>query len=209
MGLDRADAAARQTFTQQNPDAQIDAGYSRVQNGRIRLTFTHSQIREMVTAMPSWYFYPERGNLALASTFLRRLGIVLVAIAIGATAGVSVVVSLIAASGVDTSISARHALINAAPVMRPPAASPALVISFPASEAGVLQRGPGSPSGSEKSGPEIAAASEPTHIQAGAVIEPAPSKRRAPKPKKHHAGNRWRSERIRQRLGLVDRLKPQ
>jgi hypothetical protein len=158
--------------------------------------------------MRSRYFHQEWGYVAPASAFLRSTGIALVAIAIGATAGVCVVVSLIAASGEDTSLSARHALITAAPVVRPPAISAAPDISSPASASGALHPAPESLSGSQKSAPAVAAVSEAIHVKAApAPVEQARSKKRVTK--QRYAGNRWRDDLIRQRLGLLERLKPQ
>jgi hypothetical protein len=64
-------------------------------------------------------FHPEWGYLAPAPSFMRTLRIVLVATAIGATAGAAVVVSLVArpASGSADSSIASHALVTAAPVV--------------------------------------------------------------------------------------------
>jgi hypothetical protein len=67
-------------------------------------------------------FHPEWGYLAPAPSFLRTARIALVATAIGATAGVVVVVSLVERPGSNddnTSIAA-HALVTSAPVIAPP-----------------------------------------------------------------------------------------
>lgn len=62
-------------------------------------------------------FHPEWGYLAPAPSFVRTLRVVLVATAIGATAGAAVVVSLLArpASGSADSSIAAHALVTGAP----------------------------------------------------------------------------------------------
>jgi hypothetical protein len=64
-------------------------------------------------------FHPEWGYLAPAPSFMRTARVVLVATAIGATAGAVVVVSLVARPGADadnTSIAA-HALVTSPPVV--------------------------------------------------------------------------------------------
>jgi hypothetical protein len=70
-------------------------------------------------------FHPEWGYLAPAPSFMRTLRIVLVATAIGATAGAVVVVSLVERPGADddnTSIAA-HALVTSAPIVTAPVAA--------------------------------------------------------------------------------------
>jgi hypothetical protein len=71
-------------------------------------------------------FHPEWGYLAPAPSFMRTARIVLVAMAIGATAGAAVIISLVqrpAADAADTSIAA-HALVTSVPVVdEPPVAS--------------------------------------------------------------------------------------
>lgn len=156
--------------------------------------------------MRSRYFYPERGYLAPASRSLRTVGIALAAMAIGAAAGMSVLASLIAASGVDTSVSAHHALITARPVARPPATLAAPGVFSPVSESG-FHPAPASLSASQKSAPAIAAVSEAVHVEAARAVERAPTKKRVTNGRR--ARNRWRDDRIRQSLGLVERLKPQ
>lgn len=157
--------------------------------------------------MRSRYFHPEWGYLALAPPSLRIVGIALVAMAIGAAAGMSVLASLIAANGMGTSVSEHHALITAAPVVRPPAASAAPVVFSPASENGILHSASETLSGSQKSAPAVAAVSEAVHVAAAPAVERAPTKKRVTNGRR--ARNRWRDDRIRQRLELVERLKPQ
>ena len=71
-------------------------------------------------------FHPEWGYLAPAPSFMRTARIVLVATAIGATAGAAVIISLVqrpAADAADTSIAA-HALVTSVSVVdEPPVAS--------------------------------------------------------------------------------------
>jgi hypothetical protein len=68
-------------------------------------------------------FHPQWGYLAPAPTFLRGARIVVVATAVGATAGAAVVVSLLGRPGADADNSiAAHALVTSAPVAS--AASP-------------------------------------------------------------------------------------
>jgi hypothetical protein len=63
-------------------------------------------------------FHPQWGYLAPAPSFLRGARIVLVATAVGATAGAAVVVSLIERPGADVENSiAAHALVTSAPVV--------------------------------------------------------------------------------------------
>jgi hypothetical protein len=73
-------------------------------------------------------FHPEWGYLAPAASFMRTARIVLVAMAIGATAGAAVIISLVqrpAADAANTSIAA-HALVTSVPVVdEPPVASAA------------------------------------------------------------------------------------
>lgn len=155
------------------------------------------------------YFQSEWGYLAPVAARHRAVGFALVAIAIGAAAGASVVVSLITASDLDSSISAHDTLVGAAPVVRPPPASAAPGISVPASEGGFLERDAPSLSETQKTNPAMAAVAEPTHVDAGALMEQGSKKKLATKPKKHRAGNRWRGDRIQQRAALMERLKPQ
>jgi hypothetical protein len=77
-------------------------------------------------------FHPQWGYLAPAPSFLRGARIVLVATAVGATAGAAVVVSLLERPGADADNSiAAHALVTSAPVSTagsiraPTAAAPA------------------------------------------------------------------------------------
>jgi hypothetical protein len=71
-------------------------------------------------------FHPEWGYLAPAPSFMRTARIVLVAMAIGATAGAAVIISLVprpAADAGNTSIAA-HALVTSVPVVdEPPVAA--------------------------------------------------------------------------------------
>jgi hypothetical protein len=71
-------------------------------------------------------FHPEWGYLAPAPSFMRTARIVLVATAIGATAGAAVIISLVqrpAADAANTSIAA-HALVTSVPIVdEPPVAA--------------------------------------------------------------------------------------
>ena len=159
--------------------------------------------------MRSRHFHSEWGYRDPASARHRSVVIALVAISIGAAAAACVVVSLISASSLDSSISAHDTLVGAAPVVRPPPASAAPGISVPASEGGFLERDPPSLSETQKTNPAMAAVAEPSHVDAGAPMEQGSKKKRATKPKKHRAGNRWRGDHIQQRAALTERLKPQ
>jgi hypothetical protein len=67
-------------------------------------------------------FHPEWGYLAPAPSFMRTARVVLVAMAIGATAGAAVIISLVqrpAADAANTSIAA-HALVTSVPVVDEP-----------------------------------------------------------------------------------------
>jgi len=73
-------------------------------------------------------FHPEWGYLAPAPSFMRTARIVLVAMAIGATAGAAVMISLVqrpAADAANTSIAA-HALVTSVPVVDEPPVAAAL-----------------------------------------------------------------------------------
>lgn len=159
--------------------------------------------------MRSRYFHPEWGYLAPSSAVLRAVGIAVVAMVVGAAAGVCVVVSLIAANGTDTSLSSHHTLITGAPAIRPPASLSAPGLAVPASVNGFPNPEPANLGGSQKPAPAIAVISEPIHVEAGAPIEPAPTKKRVAKSKRHHGRYRWSDDRIRERLGALERLKPQ
>lgn len=174
--------------------------------------------------MPSRDFHAEWGSLARGSALLRIVGIVLVAMAIGATAGVCVVVSLVAASGTDTSIGSRHSLIAAPIVARPPPASAEPDMSFPGSEGRSPQPAPADLSGSQKSSPAFAAVEEthveagafpavavlkPMHVETGGLLERPRRKKLGAKPKRQPAKHLWRHDSARERLGLMERLKPQ
>jgi hypothetical protein len=66
-------------------------------------------------------FHPQWGYLAPAPSFLRGVRIVLVATAVGATAGAAVVVSLLGRPGADADNSlAAHALVTSTPVTATP-----------------------------------------------------------------------------------------
>lgn len=155
------------------------------------------------------YFQSEWGYVAPAAARRRTVGLALVAIAIGAAAGACVVVSLIATTNLDSSISAHDTFVGAAPVVRPPPASAAPNISVSASVGGFLEPEPARLSETQKTNPAMAAVAEPTHVDAGALMEQGSKKKLATKPKKHRAGNRWRGDRIQQRAALMERLKPQ
>jgi hypothetical protein len=159
--------------------------------------------------MRSRYSNAEWGYVAPASAFLRIVGIVVVAMVIAAAAAVCVAVSLLAVTGADSSISARHASFTAAPVVGPPLASAAPDISAPASGGGLLEPEAANLSEMPKADPVVSAVAEPAHVEAGAVMEQALKKKRATKPKTHRAGTRWRGDRILQRAALMERLKPQ
>lgn len=83
--------------------------------------------RSQVKMRSAGNFHPEWGYLAPAPSFVRTLRIVLVATAIGATAGAAVVVSLVArpASGSADSSIAAHALVTGAPAANSASIAPA------------------------------------------------------------------------------------
>src|SRR5579859_4711866 len=147
--------------------------------------------------MRSRHFHPEWGYATPASPGLRAVGIALVAIAIGTVAGNCVVIELITASGVNSSISTHDTLfIAAAPTVKRPAASPDPGISVPASVSGFPQPEPAGLSGSQIPDQATAALPEVTHVEVS-----APAKKHITK--KHHASNRCRNYRIgrKRRLG--------
>lgn len=120
-------------------------------------------------------FHPEWGYLAPAPSFVRTLRIVLVATAIGATAGAAVVVSLVArpgSSSADSSIAA-HALVTApvhsASAAVVPPAPQAAPVQAAASAAAPAAAAPAGPSG------EIAGASGNTSSAAPPQIANAPT----------------------------------
>jgi len=88
-------------------------------------------------------FHPEWGYLAPAPSFMRTARIVLVATAIGATAGAAVIISLVqrpAADAANTSIAA-HALVTSVPVVDEPP-----VAAVPTDEPALAQSPASSPS---------------------------------------------------------------
>jgi hypothetical protein len=93
-------------------------------------------------------FHPQWGYLAPAPSFLRGARIVLVATAVGATAGAAVVVSLLERPGADADNSlAAHALVTSAPVTAaPPVSTSAAFAGTPAPNAappaGLLAQAP-------------------------------------------------------------------
>jgi hypothetical protein len=91
-------------------------------------------------------FHPQWGYLAPAPSFLRSARVVIVATAVGATAGAAVVVSLLQQPGADADNSlAAHALVTSAPVAAtaPPVSAPAA--AAPASKSAVARAGPATP----------------------------------------------------------------
>jgi hypothetical protein len=75
-------------------------------------------------------FHPEWGYLAPAPSFLRTARVVLVATAIGATAGAAVIIALVprpSADASDTSLAA-HALVTSVPVVTEVASPPASAV---------------------------------------------------------------------------------
>jgi hypothetical protein len=138
-------------------------------------------------------FHPEWGYLAPAPSFVRTLRIVLVATAIGATAGAAVVVSLVArpgSSSADSSIAA-HALVaapavhsaSAAVVLPAQQAAPAPaaaiaaapVAAAPAGPSGEIAGASGNPSGGAPpqmaNAPDLSSGVAPAHT--AHIEEPA------------------------------------
>lgn len=120
-------------------------------------------------------FHPEWGYLAPRPSFVRTLRIVLVATAIGATAGAAVVVSLVARPGSSTADSsiAAHALVTGVPAVNSasaavapaqaqltpapaaPAPAQAAVVAAPPAAAGPQQTGaPGEIAGAKSAAPQ-------------------------------------------------------
>src|SRR5579872_6911684 len=80
---------------------------------------------------PFPYFHLLCGYSAPASAAGHFVVVALLTAAVGAAAGVCVVVSLVVVGGVDTSISSRHAMTTGAPVVWRPATSegPGILLS--------------------------------------------------------------------------------
>jgi hypothetical protein len=156
-------------------------------------------------------FHPQWGYLAPAPSFLRGARIVVVAMAVGATAGAAVVVSLLGRPGADADNSiAAHALVTSAPVSAAasPVSTSAAVVAAPASkpvlaqapaDAAAAQSQPASPkpvspnasdAASANSAPSTpATASAPlAHAEAAATAESKPAA-----PAKRLAGRRHRT----------------
>jgi hypothetical protein len=75
-------------------------------------------------------FHPQWGYLAPAPSFLRGVRVVLVATAVGATAGAAVVVSLLERPGADADNSiAAHALVTSPPVAAAPPVSTSAAVA--------------------------------------------------------------------------------
>jgi len=137
-------------------------------------------------------FHPQWGYLAPAPSFLRGARIVLVATAVGATAGAAVVVSLLERPGADAENSiAAHALVTSAPVVTavpPVAPSPAFATRAPVpSAAAPASNLANADAASANSNAEAAATAEPKAV--------APAKRSAGR--RHHTASndhRWQGE---------------
>jgi hypothetical protein len=122
-------------------------------------------------------FHPEWGYLAPAPSFMRTARIVLVAMAIGATAGAAVIISLVqrpASDAANTSIAA-HALVTSVPVVDQPP-----VAAAPADEPAVAQTPVPSPSQSVATTSPVATANPPARNAASAtkanLISPPPAR---------------------------------
>jgi hypothetical protein len=121
-------------------------------------------------------FHPEWGYLAPAPSFMRTARIVLAAMAIGATAGAAVIISLVqrpAADAANTSFAA-HALVTSVPVVDDPP-----VAAAPTDEPAVAQTPVSSPSQSAPaatlspaSSPNPPASSAPSPSKANSISPP-------------------------------------
>jgi len=114
-------------------------------------------------------FSPEWGYLAPAPSFMRTARVVLVATAVGATAGAGVVLSLAdrpAADGVKTSMAA-HAIVTSAYAATPPASSPQPAV-------GAVPLAAAVPNNVTVSAPARIAAQSPaqTPVQASPLVAP-------------------------------------
>jgi hypothetical protein len=156
-------------------------------------------------------FHPQWGYLAPAPSFLRSARIVLVATAVGATAGAAVVVSLLERPGADADNSlAAHALVTSAPVT---AAPPVFATGTPAPIApaqgsnGLLAQAPAgaaTPEPTTQSQPDSATANnapstQPVplgHAAATAESKPAAPTKRFVGRRRRTASNdrRWQGE---------------
>lgn len=126
-----------------------------------------------LTAFP--YFHLVSGYSAPASAALGRIvGAALLTTAVGAAVSVCIVVSLVAVGRVDTSISAHHAMITAAPV-GPPATSggPGMLLPATLNFTQPALEIAGDP---VKSSPAITDIPKPIPIHAEARVKQAPVK---------------------------------
>lgn len=136
-------------------------------------------------------FHPQWGYLAPAPGFLRGVRIVLVAAAVGATAGAAVVVSLLERPEADADNSiAAHALVTSAPVSAGASRSAAPITaahasSPSASPGSVVANGlanSAAPSAASSAAPPLASATPPTEsappAQGSAQSKPAAPARR-------------------------------
>ena len=111
-------------------------------------------------------FHPEWGYLAPAPSFMRTARIVLVATAIGATAGAAVIISLVqrpATDAANTSIAA-HALVTSVPVVDQPP-----VAAAPTDEPALAQSPMASPSAVAATASPASAANPPAGNAGGAT----------------------------------------
>jgi len=126
-------------------------------------------------------FHPQWGYLAPAPRFLRGARVVIVATAVGATAGAAVVVSLLQQPGADADNSlAAHALVTSAPVAAtaPPVSTPAA--APPASKPAVARAGTATPQPAQS---QPAPPPKPVLVNADAAAAVnAPSAQPAPPP---------------------------
>jgi len=128
----------------------------------------------LLTAFP--YFHLVSTYSAPASALGRVVGAPLLTTAVGAAVSMCIVVSVVAIGGVDTSISAHHAMITAAPV-GPPATSGGPGMLLPAS-LNFTQPALEIAGGPVKSSPAITDIARPIPIHAEARVKRAPVKKR-------------------------------
>jgi hypothetical protein len=115
-------------------------------------------------------FHPQWGYLAPAPSFLRGARVVLVATAVGATAGAAVVVSLLERPGADTDNSiAAHALVTSSPVS---------AAASPVSTSAAVATGTPSPIAAAPAGKPVLAQAPAD----AAVAQPVQSQPASPKP---------------------------
>lgn len=143
---------------------------------------------------------------AAGSAVARIACVALLAMLVGAAVSVCVVTSLVAIGSVDNTISSQHAIATGVRLVWPPATAERSAILLPAN-VNPTQPVPEITTGPVKFSRVAVDIPKPILIEAEVQVKQAPGKKRVAK--KRYARNRWRQDRIRQRLTLMERLKPQ